>query len=162
MFSTLGQNSLFYILDKNNKPILKIGKVKEIKNNPNYYGLSNQQLDINVDVNGDTYEFKNIPSNLSIYSPSIGIIISDNTESMIKEFESIINHSQEILNSINYHKNIIASKDEIMSYLNPKFAKEKEQENKIITLENKVNNIENGILDMKTMMSELLNKTIKN
>lgn len=162
MFSTLGQNSLFYILDKNNKPSLKIGKVKEIKINPQSYGLVNQQADIFVDVNGDNYEFKNIPTNVSIYSPSIGIIISDNTDSMIKEFESILSHSQEVLNSIDYHKSILDSKDKIMSYLNPKFAKEKEQENKIIALETKVNNIENGISDMKTMMSELLNKTIKN
>ena len=34
----------------------------------------------------------------------------------------------------------------------------KEQENKIIALENKVTNIEQGIFDMKSMMSQLLTK----
>ena len=80
MFSNLVQNSVFYILDKNTKPTIKVGKVVKANTNPQYYGLSNQEIDIIVDVNGDTYEFKKIPANLSIVSPSQGIVISDNTE----------------------------------------------------------------------------------
>ena len=148
MFSNLGQNSIFYILDKNNKPILKIGKVTKATITPQSYGLTNQSMDITVDVNGNTYEFQKIPANLSIVSPSTGIVISDNPEDMTKEYEMMIKTSQQIIDS----------KDEIMSALNPRFAKEKEQENKIIALENKVINIEQGIFDMKSMMSQLLTK----
>lgn len=158
MFSNLGQNSIFYILDKNNKPILKIGKVTKVNITPQSYGLTNQSMDIIVDVNGNTYEFQKIPSNLSIISPSTGIVISDNPEDMTKEYEMMIKTSQQVLDSIDYHQSVLDSKDEIMSALNPRFAKEKEQENKIIALENKVTNIEQGIFDMKTMMSQLLTK----
>lgn len=158
MFSNLGQNSIFYILDKNNKPVLKIGKVTKATITPQSYGLTNQSMDITVDVNGNTYEFQKIPANLSIVSPSTGIVISDNPEDMTKEYEMMVKTSQQIIDSIEYHQSIIDSKDEIMSALNPRFAKEKEQENKIIALENKVTNIEQGIFDMKSMMSQLLNK----
>lgn len=158
MFSNLVQNSVFYILDKNSKPTLKIGKVTKVNINPQTYGLSNQDMNISVDVNGNSYEFQKIPINLSIVSPSSGIVISDNVDDMIKEYESLVSNSQQILDSIDYHQAVVNSKDEIMSLLNPKYAKEKEQANKIATLENKVNSIEQGIFDMKTMMSELLNK----
>ena len=58
MFSTLKQNSIFYIFDKNINPNIKIGKVVNISVNPQNYGLANQEIDITIDVNGDTYEFK--------------------------------------------------------------------------------------------------------
>lgn len=158
MFNNLNQNSVFYILDKNTKPVLKIGKISKVNTNPQYYGLSNQELDIIVDVNGDTYEFKKIPSNVSIVSPSTGIVISDNAEDMTKEFESIVKISQQTIDSIDYHKGVLESKDSILSILNPKFAKEKEQESKFNALENRVGSIEQGIDDIKSMMEKMLNK----
>ena len=143
MFSTLKQNSIFYIFDKNINPNIKIGKVVNISVNPQNYGLANQEIDITIDVNGDTYEFKKIPANLSIVSPSKGIIISDNVEDMTKEVEVTINNSQQIIDSIDYHKSILDAKDNLLSVLNPRFAREKEQESKLIALENKVDNILN-------------------
>lgn len=156
MFSNLGQNSVFYILDKNTKPVLKVGKVVKANTNPQYYGLSNQEIDISVDVNGDTYEFKKIPANLSIVSPSQGIVISDNPEDMTKEFETMVNISQQTIDNIDYHRGVIDSKDSILSILNPRFAKEKEQENKFNALENRVGSMEQGIDDIKTMLSKML------
>lgn len=157
MFNTLGQNSLFYILDKNNKPTLKIGKVTEAKVNPQFYGLANQEMDIKVDVNGDIYEFKKIPANVSIISPSTGIVISDNVEDMTKEYEGLVSSSQQVLDNIEYYQGIVNSKDEIYSKLNPKYAKEKEQENKLNNLEGRVGNVESGINDIKAMLSKVLN-----
>ena len=148
MFSTLKQNSIFYIFDKNINPNIKIGKVVNIFVNPQNYGLANQEIDITVDVNGDTYEFKKIPSNLSIVSPNKGIIISDNVEDMTKEVEVTINNSQQIIDSIDYHKSIINAKDDLLGILNPRFAKEKEQESKLIALETKVDNILNMLSDV--------------
>ena len=156
MFNTLGKNSVFYILDKNNKPTIKIGKVTEAKINPQFYGLANQEMDITVDVNGDSYEFKKIPSNVSIVSPSIGIVISDNPEDMIREYDSMVSASKQVIESIEYNQSIIDSRDEIMSILNPRFAKEKEQENKLKSLEGRVGNMEQGIDDIKTMLSKLI------
>lgn len=157
MFSALSKNSTFYILDKTSKPVVKIGKVVEAKINPQFYGLSNQEIDITVDVNGQTYEFKKIPVNLSILSPSSGIIISDNADDMIKEYSSMVSASKQILDSIDYHNSVIASEDEIMSILNPKYAKEKEQENKLNALEGRVGNMEQGIDDIKKLLIQMSN-----
>ena len=159
MFNSLSKNSILYILDKNTKPVLKIGKVSEAKINPQFYGLTNQEIDITVNAGEEIYEFKKIPANLSIVSPSTGVIISDNTEDMMKEYESMVTHSQQVLDSIEYHKAVIDSQDNIMSALNPKFAKEKEQENKLNALEGRMENMEKGIGDIMAMLNQMMNKT---
>lgn len=60
MFSNLVQNSVFYILDKNSKPTLKIGKVTKVNINPQTYGLSNQDMNISVDINGNPIDWDEI------------------------------------------------------------------------------------------------------
>lgn len=108
------------------------------------------------EANGDTYEFKKIPANLSIVSPSQGIVISDNPEDMTKEFESMLKISQQTIDSIDYHRGVLESKDSILSILNPRFAREKEQENKFNALETRVGSMEKGIDDIKAMLSKVL------
>lgn len=158
MFNNLGKNSVFYILDKNNeKPILKVGKVTDTKINPQFYGLTNQEMEISAVADGQEYIFKKIPTNLSIVSPSAGIVISDNPQDMINEYESMISVSEQALKMVDYNQAVVNSRDEIMSILNPRFAKEKEQENKLNALEGRVGNMEQGIGDIKTMLSKLIN-----
>lgn len=158
MFNNLGKNSVFYILDKNNeKPILKVGKVTDTKINPQFYGLTNQEMEIIAIADGQEYIFKKIPTNLSIVSPSAGIVISDNPQDMINEYESMVSVSQQALKMVDYNQAVVDSRDEIMSILNPRFAKEKEQENKLNALEGRVGNMEQGIGDIKTMLSKLIN-----
>ena len=158
MFNNLGKNSVFYILDKNNeKPILKVGKVTDTKINPQFYGLTNQEMEISAVADGQEYIFKKIPTNLSIVSPSAGIVISDNPQDMINEYESMVSVSQQALKMVDYNQAVVDSRDEIMSILNPRFAKEKEQENKLNALEGRVGNMEQGIGDIKAMLSKLIN-----
>lgn len=158
MFNALTKDSVFYILDKNTKPTLKVGKVTKVETNPQYYGLSTQEVNISVDVNGDAYEFKKIPSNCSIISPSAGIVISDNKEDMTREFETLVSVSQQHIDNIEYDKLVVESKDSILSILNPQFAKEKEQEVRFTSLESRVGGVEKGINDIKSLLVEALNK----
>ena len=96
---------------------------------------------------------------MSIVNPSTGVVISDNTDDMMKEYEGLVTHSQQILDSIDYHKAVIESQDEIMAILNPRFAKEKEQENKLNALEGRIGNMEKGIGDIRTMLTQMMNQT---
>lgn len=155
MFSSLSKGSDLYILEKNSQPILKVGKVTEVKVNPQFYGLSNQEIDLFVDAAGESYEFKKIPGNLSIISPSSGIIISDNAEDMTREYESMVTNSRNILDSVEYHKAVIQSQDEILSILNPRYAKEREQENKLNSLEDRIKGMEKGIFDIQAILTQI-------
>lgn len=88
---------------------------------------------------------------------TVGIVISDNPEDMIKEYDGMISNSRQVLESVDYHKSVLDSRDEIMVILNPLFAKEKEQETKLSNLEGRVGNMEQGIGDIKSMLAKLLN-----
>jgi len=158
MFNTLAKGNLFYILDKNNKLDLKIGKVVDINTNGQMYNFVPQELDIAIDVNGETYTFKKVPSNLSIASPSTGVVISDNKEDMFTEVENAIKISHQVIDSVPYHKAILENSDSILAKLNPKFAKEKEQEQKINNLENRMGGIEQGITNLQSMIAKVLNQ----
>lgn len=157
MFGALRQNSYLYILDKNDGLKLKIGQVVSISSVQ--YTSINPTVDITVKVNNDTLEFKQVPSNLSIANyGNDNIIISESSESMSNEVETLVNVSKKAINEVSYHNSVIESGEDILAQLNPKIAKEKEQEAKISKLESKVDNIETYMLDIKEMMNKMINK----
>ena len=70
--------------------------------------------------------------------------------------------SRQIIDSVPYHEKVIASCDVMLRELNPSFKKEKEQEEKIGLLEQKMNGMEGTLTDIREMLSLALNKSKKN
>lgn len=157
MFSGLRQNSLFYILDKNNGLKLKIGQVISVTS-PQYTTI-NPTIDVSVKTDSEILEFKKLPANMSIANyGNDNIIVAEDKTCICNEVESLLKLSNKAIEDVPYHKSVIENGETIMAQLNPRIAKEKEQEAKIKSLESKVGNIETCVLDMKTMVSQLLNK----
>jgi hypothetical protein len=77
---------------------------------------------------------------------------------MSAEVEGLLRTSRQIIESVPYHEKVILSCDEMLRELNPQFAKEKEQEEKIGMLEEKMGNIEGTLNDMMGMLSKALGK----
>lgn len=164
MFSGLRQNSLFYILEKGDTVSLKIGQVVSVSNpQPKYnqyqplqpYAQPETTVDIKVKIGDETLDFKQLPSNLSIANfGQNGMVVSESKEAMCAEVEAMLRNSNSILDSIPYHKKVITSCDEMLRQLNPQFAKEKEQEEKIGVLEQKMGGIESTLSQMMGMLSE--------
>lgn len=164
MFSGLRQNSLFYILEKGDTVSLKIGQVVSVSNpQPKYnqyqplqpYAQPETTVDIKVKIGDETLDFKQLPSNLSIVNfGQNGMVVSESKEAMCAEVEAMLRNSNSILDSIPYHKKVITSCDEMLRQLNPQFAKEKEQEEKIGVLEQKMGGIESTLSQMMGMLSE--------
>lgn len=100
-------------------------------------------------------DFKQLPSNLSIVNfGQNGMVVSESKEAMSAEVEAMLRNSNSILDSIPYHKKVITCCDEMLRQLNPQFAKEKEQEEKIGVLEQKMGGIENTLSQMMGMLSK--------
>lgn len=164
MFSALRQNSLIYILDKNEVPSLKKGQVLSVtaprpKVNGFYNNPMDMVVDINVEISNIQQVFKNIPANLNVVSDG-NITLSETREAMSSEIEAMLSSSRQILDSVNYHQKAINAYETMLKELNPQYAKEKLQEEKISALETKIGGIETSIGDMKQMLSQALNKTI--
>ena len=69
--------------------------------------------------------------------------------------------SQQAIESIPYHQQVLASCDGILRELIPLFAKEKEQEEKIGALEEKMSGMEDSLAEIKEILVKALNSTKK-
>ena len=162
MFSTLRQNSPIYILDKKDSPVLKKGIIETVSpqrsRTGSFYGQPMDMIvDIRVNIDGTSQEFKNIPANLSIANDG-NIVISETKEAMSTEVDSMLSISKQILESVDYHKDVIEKCEQILKDLNPQFAKDKFQEEKINSLESRIGGVENTLGDIKDMLSKVLDK----
>ena len=162
MFSTLRQNSPIYVLDKKDSPVLKKGIIETVSpqrsRTGSFYGQPMDMIvDIRVNIDGISQEFKNIPASLSIANDG-NIVISETKEAMSTEVDSMLSISKQILESVDYHKDVIEKCEQILKDLNPQFAKDKLQEEKINSLESRIGGVENTLEDIKDMLSKVLNK----
>ena len=167
MFKGLRTGGLFYVLEKGEELKLKIGHVVSVSNPQPKYNLmstmptySNQPemvVDVKVKVGEENVDFKQLNANMNIAN-SGNVVVSDSKEAMSAEVEGLLRTSRQIIESVPYHEKVILSCDAMLRELNPQFAKEKEQEEKIGMLEEKMGNIEGTLNDMMGMLSKALGK----
>lgn len=171
MFQSLRQGNLFYILEKGDSVSLKIGQVVNVSNpqprynqfgtTPAYTTQQEMVVDVKVKVGEDNLDFKQLGASLSIAN-SGNVVVSDSKEAMSAEVESLLRSSKQIIESIPYHENVIIACDSMLRELNPQFAKEKEQEEKIGALEERMGNIDDKLNKMFDLLSDTLERKGKN
>ncbi len=138
MFQSLRPNNQIYILRKD-KPSLEIGSVVSVslpvpkyQMQPSFSHPQEMVVDIIAKVNNQDVTYQKIPANSDIADfGSGGIVLSDNREAMNAEILSLKNKSIDIINSIDYHKEVIANCEGILSELNPEFAEKQAQQKEI-------------------------------
>lgn len=164
MFQGLRQNGLFYILEKGDDLRLRVGQVVSVSNpqpkygqfnTPNFGGQPEMTVDVRVKVDDETMDFKQLSASASIAN-SGNVVVSDSKEAMSSEVEGLLRTSKGILDSVPYHEKMLVSCDNILRDLNPSFKKEKEQEEKIGALEDRMVGIEGTLGEMMSMLSNAL------
>lgn len=168
MFSSARQGNLFYILSKGETPTVKIGQVESVSNpTPKYptftpgqaFGQQPEMLvDIKIKCGEEVIDFQKLPANGEVFAYS-NAIVSDKKEAIISEVEAMLQNSRQIVNSIDYHESVISSCDDILKQLNPQFAKEKQQEEKIGSLETEVKSLKGDLHDIKDLLLKLNNSS---
>lgn len=167
MFQGLRQNGLFYILEKGDDLRLRVGQVVSVSNpqpkygqfnTPNFGGQPEMTVDVRVKVDDETMDFKQLSASASIAN-SGNVVVSDSKEAMSSEVEGLLRTSKGILDSVPYHEKMLVSCDNILRDLNPSFKKEKEQEEKIGALEDRMVGIEGTLGEMMSMLSNALGQT---
>lgn len=159
MFSALRQGSVVYILEKGENPVLKVGQVVSITQ-PNYssnFLMNGSTIDINVKVNNQNMDFKNVPSSQSVANYN-NVIITETKELMSNEVDNMLQNSKSIVDSVTYHNNIITSCESILKELNPRFAKEKERDEDINNLKDKMGGIESKMDKILSLLQKDGNK----
>jgi hypothetical protein len=118
-------------------------------------------VDVKVKIGEENIEFKQLNANMNIAN-SGNVVVSDSKEAMSAEVEGLLRSSKQIIESIPYHEKVVASCDVMLRELNPQFAKEKEQEEKIGMLEEKMVGIEGTLNNMMGMLSQALGRNTSN
>ena len=165
MFQGLRQGGIFYILEKSDDISLKIGQVVSVSNpQPRYNQFGNTPsfgaqpemvVDVKVRVGEEIMEFKQLNANMNIAN-SGNVVVSDSKEAMSAEVEGLMRNSRQIIESVPYHEKMVVSCDAMLRELNPAFAKEKEQEEKMSMLEGEVTGIKETLGEMMNMLSSAL------
>lgn len=158
MFSALRQGSPIYILDKGENLSLKTGSVVSVSAPQPVFGQPmNYTVNVTAKVDGQNVDFLQLPSSLSIATnqPN-GLVVAESKEAMATEVEAMVKTSQQVIDGMEYHKKVVEAGDDMLKRLNPAFAKAREQEEKLSSLENKMVGMEGSLADIKDMLSKYL------
>ena len=98
-------------------------------------------------------DFKNVPSSQSVTNYN-NVIITETKELMSSEVDNMLQSSKSIVDSVAYHNNVISSCENILKDLNPRFAREKERDEDISNLKNKIGGIESKMDKILTLLSK--------
>lgn len=145
MFQSLRPNNQIYILHKD-KPLLETGTVISVSApSPKYpvqpmFGQPQEMVvDIIAKVNNQDITYQRIPANLEVADfGNNNIVLSDNKEAMNSEIMCLKQRSVDIIDSIEYHKNLVAECDKLLTSLNPDLAEKTAQKERIDSLELKM------------------------
>lgn len=151
MFQSVRPNSPIYVLHKGDNPRLETGYVanqpipKPKYQMPHNFGQPQEMIvDLVIKLNDSSINLNSIPANLDIadsYSNGESIVISDSREAMNSEIISLKQKSLDLLNSVEYHKSLIASYDKILSDFNPEMAEKQAQQQEIAGLRNQIDEL---------------------
>ena len=157
-----------FILHKD-RAILETGSVVSVSTPmPKYpvqpmFGQPQEMVvDIVVKVNNQDITYQKIPANLDIADfNNSNIVLSDNREAMNSEIASLKQKSIAIINSIDFHKEMISNCDKILSELNPEFAEKQQQQLEINSLKTQMGEMAKSITELMSMNKKLISQLNK-
>ena len=159
MFSGLRQNSVVYVLDKKDKPSLRVGQVVSVSAPQPKIGQmpysSDTFVDVVVKVGEETINLNQMPSALSIANFGSSMVVSDNKEAMLSEVEGLKRISEDVLANVDYHKGVITACEEMTATLNPSLAKERETDERIGAIEQRMGGVESILQDINASLASL-------
>ena len=167
MFSNLRSGSQVYILHKDATPYIEVGQVVSVSQPIPRYQTNNfmapQELvvDVVVSINGNNITLQKLPASLDVADQGNvngSLFISTSRESMNTEITSLRQKSQDIINSIDYHKKVVQDCEILLQRLNPEFAEQKQQKQEIDNLKAQISEMMNG---MKELMAQIKKETPK-
>lgn len=163
MFQNLRASNTVFILNKSGSPTMERGTVVSVSTPmpkyqvPPVFGQPQEMVvDLVVKINNADTSFQKLPAAADIADfGTSGLVISDSRDAMNAEVLSLKQKSVDTVGSVDYHKDVIARCDKILSELNPEFAEKQAQQLEI-------NDIKTRMKEMSETMAELMemNRTL--
>lgn len=145
MFQALRPNNQIFILHKDTT-VLDTGTVLSVSmpspkyNVPPSFGVPQEMVvDITAKVNNQDITYQKLPATAEVADfGNNTIVITDNRDAMNSEIACLKQKSVDIVNSREFHENLIVEYDKLLVSLNPEFAEKKAQQSRIDALEAQV------------------------
>lgn len=163
MFQNLRTNSQVYILHKDGNPYVECGTVMRVVGPKPKYPMTapgvgqfpqmEMVVDLVLNIGGQQVTLESLKANVDIddSSKAGNIVVSCSREAINNEIAMMRQRSAEILNSIDYHKNVIASCNKMLNTLNPEIAAKQEQEQRIQSLEGQISSLTAAMQQLVSM-----------
>ena len=169
MFQSLRPNNQIFILHKDTS-LLEVGSIVSVSMPtpkypvPQVFGQPQEMVvDIVAKINNKDVTYQKLPANLDIADfGNNGIVVADNKLAMNSEIMSLKQKSVDALNSVEYHQQVIANCDRMLSELNPEFAEKQQQQAEINELKAQVHDLTRGMSDLMQMNKDLISQLKRN
>jgi len=162
MFSNLSKGNVLYGLDRRGQITWFTASIDRVTpsigmQNPNMFGqLPEVRLDIIANINGEQREFKQVPSNNAIADfGDNSFIIADNKDSLYNYVKSLLQTSENIVNSADTHKALIPQYKTILGELMPGSNNSAE----VKELKEQVSALQGQLAETLSLLKSVTNKT---
>lgn len=165
MFQNLRPNATLYILHKGTSPFLECGKVVSVKNLRTVYknmpgGLYPQPMqavDIIVQAGDDTVNLTEIPAMQDTADDiKSGMLVSCSRDEMSAEILTMKQKSEEVLKSVEYHKNFLASCEQMLAALNPEYGMRQQREQEMSAMRSQMEAMSKENAELKRQFSDFM------
>ena len=169
MFSALSQGSPIYIIDKTDGLKYKTGEVIGVTQGNAFGGtfgttsfVPNGTVTLKVKVDNNVIDYPEVPINGSVMTYNNGAtIICETKQGLISELENTLQQTKQILAERPKYEQIVSDCESLLKEINPVFAKDKERDDRINSLDTKVSSMEGKLDKILNVLSTNSNPNIK-
>ena len=169
MFSALSQGSPIYIIDKTDGLKYKTGEVVGVVQGNTFGGtfgttsfVPNGTVTLKIKVDNNVIDYPEVPINGSVMTYNNGAtIICETKQGLISELENTLQHTKQILAERSKYEQIVSDCESLLKEINPVFAKDKERDDRINSLDTKVSSMEGKLDKILNVLSTNSNPNIK-
>lgn len=168
MFSNLTKNQQVYVIDKSNDGELKIGVVGEIKlPSPYQFQPMPMQIAVPFDItvkyeDGSEEPFGQVQPSTAVVTYNNGnVILCDSREVAQMEIDKIASYSRKHLELVSHYEKLLESTERMMSQLDPRYAKDQQNDEDIKNLKSNMSDINSKLDDMIKMVTQYMSSSKK-
>lgn len=170
MFQQLRQGSQLYILHKGEQPRIETASVTGIgqpkpkfqtQYNP-YLPVNGQDMvvDLTVRIGDQSLDLGGLPAaadTVDLSASGKPMVVATGREAMLAQVEAMLAASRQIVDSVDYHRNVVQGCEAILQQLNPQLAERKAQEQQMDRMSKEVGNMKSELGELKSMLVKLVN-----
>lgn len=167
-FASTRQGCQIYLLRRGSQPQLEIVNVTQVSERMampggGYAYPPRSVVNITVDTQPQQTTFQCVPTDTDVYYCENGqTVVAATREAMNNELTSMMRRSEEIIRSVDNHRVIIESCNDLLNKLNPERGEKAKQDEEIATIKSELNELSKRNQRIEALLERALQGQNKN